>query len=326
MTYSKEEIEIKVNVALQKLKVQDKYLLDKNLNERTITHKLAEYLQQEFQDLNVDCEYNRFKDLVKKLKLPKDKINWDDTEAKTVFPDIIIHKRGKQEKNQTIKYYLKNKKSSYMGFNVIMEKKSPPNLSLIRENIEILKAVELRQEDIEELLWEIRKEAYNIINHDPPINQEMLLVTSELVEFLRSYMLDKNEKIQEPIYSSLYLLSINDDTKIYVEKTCHDYFITLYEENRINKDLVNILDNFKHFKNRFDEIIKAIKNKNEIVVNILSFNLENDLIFNKVNSTSEELFAFRKKLLIATQTLNLETDKRITGDIKELMRILKRSL
>ena len=76
--------------------------------------------------------------------------------------------------------------SYYKRFNVIMEKIYPPNLSLIREDIEILKTVELRQKDIEDLLWEIRREVYNIIYSNQPINQEKLIVVNELVEFLFS--------------------------------------------------------------------------------------------------------------------------------------------
>ena len=104
-----DEIKEIVKNCLQKLRRLDKNLFEKDLNERTITHKLAIYLQEEFQELNVDCEYNRFEDLVKRLELPKDKINWDDTEAKTVFPDIIIHKRGIQENNLLV---IEVKKSS----------------------------------------------------------------------------------------------------------------------------------------------------------------------------------------------------------------------
>ncbi len=78
--------------------------------------------------------------------------------------------------------------SYYKRFNVIMEKIYSPNLSLIREDIEILKTVELRQKDIEDLLWEIRREVYNIIYSNQPINQEKLIVVNELVEFLFSYI------------------------------------------------------------------------------------------------------------------------------------------
>lgn len=109
MSYTKDEIERILRSCLKKLRKLDKQLLDINVNERTITHKLAEYLQQNFPEFNVDCEYNRFEDLIKKLELPKDKINWNDTEAKSVFPDIIVHKRGTQEYNLLV---IEIKKSS----------------------------------------------------------------------------------------------------------------------------------------------------------------------------------------------------------------------
>jgi len=109
MTYTKEDLDKIVRDSLKKLKRLDKILLEINANERTITHKLAVYLQQSIPDFNVDCEYNRFEDFVKKMTLPKDKINWADTEAKKVFPDIIIHKRGIQEDNLLV---IEVKKSS----------------------------------------------------------------------------------------------------------------------------------------------------------------------------------------------------------------------
>lgn len=96
MSFSKEELEKKVNKALDKLRKNDEFLLKNEVNERTITHKLAEYLYQEFEEWDVDCEYNRLRDIPKWLNVPKNKINWnwDDVEAKTVFPDIIIHHRN----------------------------------------------------------------------------------------------------------------------------------------------------------------------------------------------------------------------------------------
>ena len=79
---------------MTKLSLNDAWLFEMNVNERSITHKLAEYLQQEFADWNVDCEYNRNLDEMKRLSVPKTGIEWDDLESKTVFPDIIVHKRG----------------------------------------------------------------------------------------------------------------------------------------------------------------------------------------------------------------------------------------
>lgn len=91
---SEEEIKQRVIVALCRLYLNDRDLLEIDANERTITHKLAEYLQDEFPEWHVDCEYNRRGDQVKRLDIIG---NWcvrpDDTEAKTVFPDVIIHQR-----------------------------------------------------------------------------------------------------------------------------------------------------------------------------------------------------------------------------------------
>lgn len=83
-TFTKDEFEGIIKCCLQKLRRLDKYLLDINVNERTITHKLAEYLGEHIPEFDVDCEYNRFEhndtdDIVKRLDLPKDNINWDDT-------------------------------------------------------------------------------------------------------------------------------------------------------------------------------------------------------------------------------------------------------
>lgn len=99
--YSKEEIENRIDIAVDMLKCKDLFLLQKDVNERGITHKLAEYLQQQFPEYNVDCEYNRMKNqkmddkyITKKLNLPIVDLRSNDTTAKTVYPDIIIHKRG----------------------------------------------------------------------------------------------------------------------------------------------------------------------------------------------------------------------------------------
>jgi hypothetical protein len=77
--------------ALKILAHKDKYLIEFNLNERTVTHKLAEYLQQLLPNWDVDCEYNKDGPDTKMLYIPnKD----EDLEDSPVYPDIIIHKRG----------------------------------------------------------------------------------------------------------------------------------------------------------------------------------------------------------------------------------------
>lgn len=50
-----EELKQKLLRALENLKKEDNYLLLNDLNERTITHKLAEHLQKEFTNYNEEC-------------------------------------------------------------------------------------------------------------------------------------------------------------------------------------------------------------------------------------------------------------------------------
>jgi hypothetical protein len=89
------DIEERVNRAKAKFLERDRYLLEVNANERSMTHKLAEYLQAEFPEFNVDCEFNRKGNLPKELHINvSSDLSEDDTDAKTVFPDIIVHRRG----------------------------------------------------------------------------------------------------------------------------------------------------------------------------------------------------------------------------------------
>jgi hypothetical protein len=93
MNYNFEEINQKVNVAIGVLLKNDAELLKIDVHERSITHKFAEYLQFQFPDWNVDCEYNRkgefgMKDIHGDIE--------ECTEHKRqyrVFPDIIVHQR-----------------------------------------------------------------------------------------------------------------------------------------------------------------------------------------------------------------------------------------
>ena len=123
MLFTKDEIKGIVKCCLQKLRRQDKDLFDRNLNERTITHKLAEYLQEHFPEFNVDCEYNRYRNYIKRIRNGQDRsreianlsnielaeLIWENKEADTIYPDIIVHIRRTQESNILI---IEVKKSS----------------------------------------------------------------------------------------------------------------------------------------------------------------------------------------------------------------------
>ena len=63
----------------------DSFLVENDASERAIAHKLAEYLQKEFPEWHVDCEYNRNMDQVKRR-----------ADRTGFIPDIIVHLRETQ--------------------------------------------------------------------------------------------------------------------------------------------------------------------------------------------------------------------------------------
>jgi hypothetical protein len=64
----------------------DLQLLTLDAHERTITARLAYYLQEQLPEWNVDCEYNRIKENVKEVVIGQKLV--------LVVPDIIIHQRS----------------------------------------------------------------------------------------------------------------------------------------------------------------------------------------------------------------------------------------
>lgn len=69
-------------------------MLQNDVNERSITHRFACYLQELFHGWNVDCEYNKNHDQTKKLiEYRRKKVAMNDTQGTSVFPDIIVHRR-----------------------------------------------------------------------------------------------------------------------------------------------------------------------------------------------------------------------------------------
>lgn len=82
--FTQAEITESLNCALKLLAEKDSHLFQVNANERSISHKLAMHLEQddEFQEFDIDCEYNR------------DSRDPKRASGKLIYPDIIIHKRG----------------------------------------------------------------------------------------------------------------------------------------------------------------------------------------------------------------------------------------
>jgi len=83
----------KLVAALQEFYAQEAFLLEKDLGERTLTHRLAVYLEKQYPGWQVDCDYNRLGE--RTLRLPHGTIvSTDDTLGKSIFPDIVVHQRA----------------------------------------------------------------------------------------------------------------------------------------------------------------------------------------------------------------------------------------
>jgi hypothetical protein len=115
------DTKVRIQEALNILTKNDPFLLKYNVNERSITHKLAEYLQQLFPGYHVDCEYNRMlkpnesKTFISKalLNLKDDKrVSIKSLNAKTVSPDIIVHSRGNNQNNLLVIEFKKGNRNS----------------------------------------------------------------------------------------------------------------------------------------------------------------------------------------------------------------------
>ena len=82
----------KIVTALTEFYGSETWLFEHDLGERTLTHRLAVYLEKHFPDWKVDCNYDRLGE--RTLRLPRGSIvSTDDHLAKSIYPDIVVHQR-----------------------------------------------------------------------------------------------------------------------------------------------------------------------------------------------------------------------------------------
>jgi hypothetical protein len=78
--------------ALGEFYARETHLLERDLGERALTHRLAVQVEKQFPGWEVDCDYNRLGE--RTLRLPKGTIvSTDDGNAKSIYPDIVVHQR-----------------------------------------------------------------------------------------------------------------------------------------------------------------------------------------------------------------------------------------
>ncbi len=83
----------KVVHALELFYARETHILEKDLGERTLTHRLAVHLERQFEGWEIDCDYSRLGE--RTLRLPKGSIvSTDDHLGKSVYPDIVVHQRA----------------------------------------------------------------------------------------------------------------------------------------------------------------------------------------------------------------------------------------
>jgi hypothetical protein len=86
----------KVVAALGEFYARETWLLEHDLGERTLTHRVAVYLEKQYEGWEVDCNYDRLGE--RTLRLPKGSIvSTDDRLGKSIFPDIVVHRRSVPE-------------------------------------------------------------------------------------------------------------------------------------------------------------------------------------------------------------------------------------
>jgi hypothetical protein len=82
----------KVVAALSEFYAHEIFLLDKDVGERALTHRLAVHIEQQFAGWQVDCDYDRLGE--RTLRLPHGTIvSTDDHLGKSIYPDIVVHQR-----------------------------------------------------------------------------------------------------------------------------------------------------------------------------------------------------------------------------------------
>src|ERR1700761_8968237 len=79
--------------ALAEFYARETFLFEKDLGERTLTHRLAVQLEHQFPGWEGDCDYNRLGE--RTLRLPRGSIiSTDDHLGKSIYPDIVVHQRA----------------------------------------------------------------------------------------------------------------------------------------------------------------------------------------------------------------------------------------
>lgn len=191
----------------------------------------------------------------------------------------------------------------------------PFDSELVNNYVDMLKTMELSSESAYFLMQSISNEAYKVF-HKREIDEENLPVIENLVEFACEFMKDKDENVMKRILNILILLTRAPQTLEVLQQTCFEYLKGLYEKGERHKDLVKILDACGHFGDRIDEIMKAIENREQELLDILVSRMD----FEEIRENRFELI---KELVAKMDALDPDKDKVIVDKIIYIIRQLR---
>jgi hypothetical protein len=127
-------LEAMLRASLNDLYNNDTGLIERDAHERTLTGRLAKYMEDRIEDYDVTIEYNRHGIDPKEVELPN---AYGVLTMKRVMPDIIVHHLGDDSDNLLV---IEAKKTS----NTATDHQDIAKLSALKHNIGYRFAVFLR--------------------------------------------------------------------------------------------------------------------------------------------------------------------------------------
>lgn len=111
-TASLGDLTARLKQAVATMARQDAELLEAEASERSVTNRLSWHLQPLFPDWNLDCEFNCWTGPWQRKGHMIVSTTSAATEARTIFPDLMIHRRRKGDRLAVIEVTLSSQRQT----------------------------------------------------------------------------------------------------------------------------------------------------------------------------------------------------------------------
>lgn len=116
------------------------------------------------------------------------------------------------------------------------------------------------------------------LNRSVEIDEQDLVKLEKICNRLLEYMkvqYENNDETERRILSVLYSFKYNQKALVILKTNCYSYFIQLFEKEKYYSNLINLLDLFDYFNNKFEEVVyDAIENNRVRFLNNFSSNID----------------------------------------------------